>query len=352
MKKVPLPHRKKTTKDSRPTRITNETVAEHRERILAGGRRFKYPVQYAKHRLVINAVVIGVIALIIFIAICWQQLYVAQNTNTFFYRVTNFIPAPVASIDGKSVRYSDYLLYYNGSAYYLHQSEQVDFSTKDGKRQQLHIKRESLNDAEADAYAQKVAHEKGITVSSKDVNGVIDESRRSYGDISERTYAASALSILGWTAGEYRHMVHNKLIRQKVAYAIDAKAARTKDTVQKLLNAKKPPGFDVIAEKLNKDDKAGLQLGTSGLVPLNNSDGGLSQAAAKLKVGQISDVVKSTTGDGYYFIRLLSKDESQLNYTYIRIPLTTFDNKIASLRHHHKISEYIHIPVEKTESIK
>ena len=26
-------------------RITNETVAEHRERVLAGGRKFKYPLQ-------------------------------------------------------------------------------------------------------------------------------------------------------------------------------------------------------------------------------------------------------------------------------------------------------------------
>lgn len=346
MKKLHLPTTKKAAKDARPTRITNETVAEHRERILAGGRRFKYPVQYAKHKLVVNAVIIGIVALIVFIIICWQQLYMAQNTNAFFYRLTNFIPVRVASIDGQGVRYSDYLLYYNGSAYYLRRSEQVDFSSRDGKLQQIHIKRESLNDAEADAYAVKLAHEKGITVSNANVDAIINESRRSYGDISERTYDASALSILGWTAGEYRHMVHAKLIRQKVAYAIDAKAAHTKDNVQQRLEGQKSSDFSAIASALNKQDNANLQVGTSGPVPLNNSDGGLSQAAVKLNVGETSGAVKSTTGDGYYFIHLLSKDDSMINYTYLRIPLTAFDAQVAKLRHQHKIKEYINVPME------
>lgn len=347
MKKVSLPRRTKTKKDTRPTRITNETVAEHRERILAGGRRFKYPVQYARHRLVINAIIVAVVALVLFLIICWQQLYIVQNTNSFFYRLTNFVPVPVASIDGKSVRYSDYLLFYNGSAHYLQKSEQVDFSTKDGKLQQQHIKRQSLNDAEADAYAQKLAKANNISVNNNEVDAVINESRRSYGNISERAYDASALSILGWTPSEYRHMVHDKLIRQKVAYSIDGKASRMKDLVQKQLLDKKSPDFSSIVSDLNKQYNANLQVGTSGMVPLNNSDGGLSQAAAKLKVGETSGVVKSTTGDGYYFVRLLSRVDAQLNYTYIRVPLTVFDEKVASLRTNHKITEYINVPAEK-----
>ena len=33
-----------------PARITNDTVAEHRQRVIAGGRKFKYPIQYARHK--------------------------------------------------------------------------------------------------------------------------------------------------------------------------------------------------------------------------------------------------------------------------------------------------------------
>ena len=348
MKRPSLPRRKKP--DAHPTRITNETVAEHRERILAGGRRFKYPLQYARRKLVRNAIIIGVAAVILFIVVCWQQLYMAQNTGTFFYRLTNFIPAPVALVDGQSVRYSDYLLYYNGSAYYLRNSEQVNFSTPGGHRQEVHIKRESLSDAEADAYAQKLAHERDIKVSDAEVVDAINTSRKSYGDISEQTYNASALSILGWSPSEYRHIVHNKLIRQKVAYTIDKSASDTAGQIKLALTQDPTADFSKVIAQFNSQEQAKAQVGTSGLVPYNNSDGGLSQMAATLQVGQVSDVLKSTTGDGYYFVKLLSKDSQQLNYTYIRVPLTVFDAQVASLRSNHKITEFISIPVDKTSN--
>lgn len=344
MKKVSLPRRKKTPQ--KPTRITNETVAEHRERILAGGRRFKYPLQYARHKLVRNAILIAVAVVIIFVAICWQQLYIAQNTSPFFYHVTSFIPVPVASVDGQSVRYSDYLLYYNGSAYYLHNSEQVNFSDKDGKRQQVHIERVSLDDAEDDAYAQKLAQQRGIVVSNDEITNAIATSRKSYGDISQQTYNASALSILGWTPSEYRHIVHNELIRQKVAYAIDKPASDLAAQVKIALGKDPTIDFNKLAAEFNTGKKNNVQVGTSGLVPFNNSDGGLSQEAATLQVGQVSDVFRSTTGDGYYFVKLLSKNTQELNYTYIRIPLTVFDAQVAALRSHHEITEFISVPMQ------
>src|SRR3989344_4195797 len=98
MKKLPRLKRKKQA-DQKPSRITNETVAEHRERILAGGRRFKYPIQYARHRLVINTIIISLVALLLVIGIGWQQLFLAQNTGNFFYRVARVFPIPVASVD-------------------------------------------------------------------------------------------------------------------------------------------------------------------------------------------------------------------------------------------------------------
>jgi hypothetical protein len=74
-----LPGKKK---QESPSRITNDTVAEHRERILAGGRRFKYPVQYSRHKLVINAVVISLVTLLVLLLVGWWQLYLAQNSSS------------------------------------------------------------------------------------------------------------------------------------------------------------------------------------------------------------------------------------------------------------------------------
>jgi len=177
MKKLPFKRREKTAKQGIPTRITNETVAEHRERILAGGRRFKYPMQYARHRLVFNTILVTIAALVLIVVIGWQQLYIAQSTSNFFYRVARVLPLPVASVDGETVRYSDYLMYYNSSAHYLQQSEQVNLQSEDGKRQLDYIKRKSMDNVVADAYAEKLARSMNLSVTSDEVTKVIDDDR-------------------------------------------------------------------------------------------------------------------------------------------------------------------------------
>src|SRR5664279_4449004 len=73
-------------------RITNETIAEHREHIIKKGRRYKYPVQYTKNRIVFVSAIILVALLLGMAATTWYRLYKAHDTSTFFYRVTQLIP--------------------------------------------------------------------------------------------------------------------------------------------------------------------------------------------------------------------------------------------------------------------
>jgi hypothetical protein len=111
MKKLLNKIRRKKPEET-SSRITSDTIAEHRERILAGGRRFKYPVQVARHRLVISAILISVTVLLLFISFVIWQLYGAQASDVFFYRVTSVVPLPVAKVDTQNVLYSDYLIKY------------------------------------------------------------------------------------------------------------------------------------------------------------------------------------------------------------------------------------------------
>ena len=349
MKKLSL--KKRNTIQNAPTRITNETVAEHRERILAGGRRFKYPMQYARHRLVFNTILVIIVALLLFIAFCWWQLYFVQNTNSFFYRFTRVVPLPVASVDGEMVRYGDYLMYYNSSSHYLSQSEQVNLGSEDGKRQLDYIKRRSIDNVEADAYAAKLARGLNITVSNDRVSKVIDEDRNTAnGRISQETYDASALSVLGWTPEEYRQDAKSKLIRQDVSYAVDTQAHQKQESAAKLLGQ---PGAELekVAMQLGGEGDAKPVTGLSGLVPRSNRDGGLSAAAAKLEKGHISNVIKTTTGDGYYFVQLLDKNDSQISYAFLRIPLTEFASRLNKLKKDNKIQEYISISKSETQKV-
>jgi hypothetical protein len=355
MKRPTLKRAKK--EPAAPTRITNETVAEHREQILAGGRKFKYPHQYERHKLVFNAIIIVLVTVVLLGLIIWWQLYPAQNTSTFFYRVTRMLPVPVASVDGAQVRYSDYLMSFSGSRHYLEQSERLNLKSDDGKRQVEFIKRQALDGAIADTYAAKVAREKNISVTEKEVDEVIEASLTTVsGRISQDIYDDSTLSTLGYTADEYRQIIRRSLIRQRVAYDIDTKANNAKAAAEELLTAAKKPQLADIAKQL-QDKGYAVQLGSTGsLVPRTNHDGGVTQQAARLKVGELSSFFRSSDGsferNGYYIVQLVEANDKQVKYDYIRIPLTVFNDQLKTLAKNGRIKEYIDVKANGGDVIR
>lgn len=340
-----LLHRFRKRNDLPPSsRITSDTVAEHRERILAGGRRFKYPVQYARHKLVFNAIFISVVALIVILAVSWWQLYPAQNTSEFMYRITRVIPIPVASVDGQPVLYSDYLMKYLSSVHYLEQKEQVSLKTDDGKRQIEYIKKQSMQDAIADAYALKLSKDLGISVSDSELEGFLKDQRQSSdGEISEQTYDAVILDYYGWSPDEYRHVTQEKLLRQKVAFAVDKDALSASESISNTLKKDSVTDFKKLSATFSSKPNTKVSYGASGLVPRTNQDGGLATEASKLKKNQISAVIKSTVGDGYYVVRLLDSNDTQVSYEYIKVSLTEFTEALNNVISSGKVQKYISI---------
>lgn len=348
MKKLRLKKRSETPEA--PSRITNETVAEHRERILAGGRRFKYPVQYARHRLVINTIIISIVALVAIIAIVWWQLYPQQNTSTFFYRITRVLPLPVASIDGQDVPYSNYLSAFRSQEHYLQTKEGTDLYSKENKQQLDFIKRKALDDAVADSFAAKIAKDKGITVSEKQIDDAIAHQRSSRdGVTSQETYDAIVMDHFNWTPAEAREVTKRKLLQQEVSYVIDKDAISQRDAV--LAKLKTEADFDKVVASIAPVGEARVQASITPLVPNNNQDGGLAIAAAKLSVGQVSDAFRSTTGDGYYVVKLLEKDnDGRVRYAYIKVPLTEFVQQLKAAKgEEKKYREYISVAAVKTD---
>lgn len=347
MKKVFNKLRRTPTEAEQPTRITTDTIAEHREKILAGGRRFKYPVQYARHKLVFNAILISIAALLALLGLGYWQLYGAQNSSDFMYRVTRVVPLPVAAIDGEQVRYSDYLLKYRGSIHYLREIEGVNFSSEDGQRQADFVKNQELNDTIADAYAKKLARELDITVSDVELEEALRQQRVSgETEQSEAAYYTTIRDYYGWSADEFRDITRTKLLRQKVAYAIDDKASAVSSEVATAIKAGSTD-LRALADTLNARSAGTVIYAAPGLLPRGNQDGGLSTAAAQLQVGQISEAIRSSTGDGYYFVKLIDANASQVSYEYIRVPLSAFSGTVtAALDGGDRVSVFIQRPAE------
>ena len=322
-------------------RITNTTVEARRQEILEKGRKFKYPVQYSKHKLDINAIVISTIAAAIGAIALWYQLYKVQNTGTFIYRVSLFAPVSVADIDGEKALYSDYLAQYRSNISVTEKQEGPLASKEDEKRRSDYYKRQSMDNIIANTFAIKLAKEYSISVSDEEIEEVFNEHRKtSNSEISESAFNKIIEDNYGLSPREYRRMfIELPLLRKKVTAHIDGNAKQLQSEVVAKLKAN-DNDFAKTADQFG----GRVEMSAPGFVKLTNIDGGRTQIAATLSKGQVSKPFISRASDGYYIVKLLDKKDDEVSYAYIKIPFTEFNKHLESIKSEGKIKEYISVP--------
>ena len=79
------------------------------------------------------------------------------------------------------------------------------------------------------------------------------------------------------------------------------------------------------------------------MVPNQNIDGGRAAEAFKLEPSQQSGRFISMSGDGYYFVKLIAKTDTEVNFVSIKVPFTEFNSRMAALRDENKIQEFVTI---------
>ena len=117
------------------------------------------------------------------------------------------------------------------------------------------------------------------------------------------------------TKSEYRRMLYLSLMRAKVAQAVDETALELADQVDGHLSnssgdlraTAEAMGESVIYEETGK------------LVDNMNVDEGRSDKAMTLEPGQVSERFLSNNGDGYYYVKLVEKNDTQVNYNSLKI---------------------------------
>ena len=215
---------KKNKKDEAQARITNDTVVDHRKKILADGRKFKYPLQYSKHKILINVIIISIVALISFSVWLWAMLYRVQATGDFFYSAVRILPLPVANVDGYNVPYSKYLRRLRANIFFKEQFEGRDFSTEDGKRELNFIRRQELNNAIKATYAARVARENNISVSDEELEREIERSLvdDSGARLTLEEFERNTLrKYYNWSLDDYREVLRSQMLIRKVIEKIE-----------------------------------------------------------------------------------------------------------------------------------
>lgn len=314
-----------------------EKVDERREEVLARGRKFKYPLQYAKHKLVINTVVIALVAVVALVLTGWAELYKFQDMGDIMYRVSSIVPLPVAEISGERVRFSDYLMTARSSIVALEQQSGLE-DLGDKKAMEENYKRSALTQAEDLTYALKLGRELGVEVTSEEVKKSFDDHRKVGGaERSEESFLKVLSTNFGLSKREYERMLYLALMRAKVEQEIDKNALGVAAEVAKKIQEY---GGDFSKVKEEMGDKVVLE-GTGGLIDNKNVDGGRSGKAATLEKGGISEQFVSTNGDGYYFVKVIDKTESQVSYESLFVKFREFEERLKELRESGEVKEYI-----------
>lgn len=317
-----------------------EKVDERREEVLATGRKFKYPLQWTKHRIVISTILIAIVAVSIVVVAGWLALYRFNMTDDMLFRITKILPISVADVDGERVRFSDYLMFYRSSITSIErQSGQVDNeSSMDTLRRQY--KRAALTEAEKYTYAAKLAHDNEVVVSDDDVVKEFERHLHIGGiERSEESFVKIIEDNFGLDKGEYQRMLYLTLLKAKVEEKIDKKAEETATEVEKML-ADNGGDYKAVAEALG--DKIEYEE-TGGYVSAQNIDGGRASEAIRLEPGEQSGKFVSINGDGYYFVKLIAKTDTEVNFVSIKVPFTEFQARFDELKENGQISEFIEI---------
>lgn len=347
----------KSKKAPTSLRITNDNISEHREDILAKGRKLKYPMQYSKKRLIVISIVVVVAAVTTFGLWLNNALYKQQQTGDFFFSVTKILPLNVASVDGQPVRYQDYLRRLRADVHYYLNHEHRSFNSDEGEVELNYHKRKDLDVAEKAAYVEYLAEQNDISVSMDEVDAEIAAMREANGE-TEEGLISTLESYYGWSMSDYRLTTHDQMLEQAVSYAIDNEAKETADEVLERLQA--GADFSVVAGNGTSGDTTQQTGSASSVQTLPNVQNGgtitakttdqdptgVVQAVSKLSVGELTEVgrMRSNNTNYYYIARLDAKDGEDIQYSLILIKLTKLDNDFAKLRADGKIEEYISVP--------
>ena len=318
-----------------------EKIEERREEVLKSGRKFKYPLQYSKHKLVVITIIVAVAAVIGSVIAGYLLLYKVQTTSDVMYRLTKILPVGVAKVDGENVRYSDYLMLYKSSVRPI--EEQSGFLGEGGDEdaRRNYFKRSALNAAEEYTYAAKLARERNIEVAQSEIDAAFDDHRRVGGtELGSDSFLRIVKDNFGLSEDEYRYMLKLSLLKKNVSVVIDTNAKSTIAEVKKYLSENNDDfkkARDQFSSRVEYEE-------TAGFVGAENVDGGRAIKALSLGKDQVSEPFVSSNGDGYYIIKCTEKSGSDVSYVSLLVKFSEFDKQMSSLREANKIEEYIEIP--------
>lgn len=325
-------------------RITNDTVGEHREEVLSSARKYIYPLQHSRHRIVRISIALFVTVVVVFFAVCMLSLYKLQNTSGFIYDVTRIVPFPVAK-EGKTwISYESYLFELRRNMHYYHTQQGTDFSTKSGKAQLARLKQQAMNEVIQAAYVKQLADQHHVSVSDQDVTNQVNllRTQNRLGN-SDRVYREVLSEFFGWSEADQRRELKQQLLQQAVVAKLDtATNARAQAAFNQLTAG---ADFAAVAKQYS-DDPATRDNGGQYPNAITPNDSNIPPAITaqlfKLKPSQTSTIIN--TGYTLEIVKVLDSTGNSVHAAHIQFNFKDINTYVRPLEAKQPVHVYIKLP--------
>lgn len=324
-------------------RITNDTVNEHRQKVISGARKYKYPLQHSRHKIVIISGSILVALILGFLTFTILSLYKYQSTSAFMYQITRAIPLPIARVGGSFVSYEEYLFELRHYIHYYETQQAVDFGSEQGQKQLAEQRKKSLDTVIDSAIIKKIARDKNISVSDSEVDKQIELLRNQNRLGTDDEVFKNVLGdYWGWSVEDFRRSIKQELLRAKVTASLDT---ATSERAYKVLSEIKAGKDFALAAKESSDDATTKERGGELGFLVSKSDRNIPpqtiDALYKLKPGEVSDVIN--LGYGLEIVKVISVEADKIKAARIFFDYKDITKDINDYKEKHPPKAYIRV---------
>ncbi len=336
--------RSKPGVDDKVPRITNKTVAEHREEVIGGARKYILPLQQSKHKIVLFSIGLFIAAVLGFFTYCTLALYRFQDSGSFLYRVSQVIPFPIARSGSQFIAYENYLFELRHYKHFYENQQELDFDSSAGQRQLSEFKRRALDQVINNAYIKQLAAENNISVSDKEVDDEITivRGQNRLGN-SEEVLEETLKKFWGWTIDDFKRSLRQQLLAQKVVQTLDIDTkSRAESAVTELKNG---TDFAEVAKKYSDDaatKESGGAFGAFVSRSTRDLDPLITSRLFDLEEGQYSELF--ATSYGYEIVKVIEKKDETVKGAHILFNFKDVESFVNDVKASQPARIYISLP--------
>lgn len=324
-------------------RITNETVAEHREQVLSSARKYILPLQHSRKQVVTITTTLAVVGVVSFFTYCALALYKFHSDSLFIYRVTQVIPFPVAKAGSNFVAYENYLFELRRYEHYYKTQQDTDLKSQQNKGQLVAFQKKALDKVITDAYVKQLAAKNNISVSNQELNAAVDlvRSQNRLGG-SDKVFSDVLKEYWGWSEDDFRRSLKAELLSQKVVSTLDTDSYQRAHTALAALQSGQD--FAAVAKQYSDDPVSKNNGGEYGY-PIDRTTRNVSaqtvDALFKLKPGQYSDIVNA--GTSLEIVKCIEVNGDKVRAAHIVFSFKDISVYVNDLRDKSKAQAYIQV---------